>query len=184
VPQLSAANQGTILLRVAAGNHRSKPDGQNNFAAGKPPVEDLDFARLAWNEVPARRANDPGARVAELSANPSRTRVSSLMECRPGWLLSSHEHLSDVFAFCARGGGILGVAQQALTYEAGHLAVIPAGVQHCFETGKEGAFLAVFVFEPSLERSLGEEAAATINHNTQSRIEEGSHEYDPCPDCR
>ncbi len=86
---------------------------------GKPPVEVVDFGMLAWNEIPARRANDPGARIAELSTNASRTRITSLMDCRPGWKLDDHDHPSDVLTFCIRGGGILGIEDETTVYEAG-----------------------------------------------------------------
>jgi len=45
---------------------------------------------------------------------------------------------------------MLGIERQSNSFEAGRLVTIPAGVPHCFETGSEGACLAVFVFEPFL----------------------------------
>ena len=148
-PSFCAGNTGAVLLRMLFGN---APRNDNGAATqGKPPVEVLDFRMLAWSEIPARRANDPGARIAELSTNSSRTRITSLMDCRPGWYLADHDHPSDVLTFCVRGGGTLGIEQQPSTYEAGQLIVIPAGVQHRFEAGNEGAFLAVFVVEPVLD---------------------------------
>ena len=146
-PSFCAGNSGAVLLRMIFGSKRRNDNGQGAVAPGKAPVEILDFARLAWNEIPARRANDPGARIAELSTNASHTRITSLMDCRPGWLLDEHDHPSDVLTFCVRGGGMLGIEEQSSAYEAGHLVAIPAGVRHRFETGKEGAFLIVFVFE-------------------------------------
>ena len=75
------------------------------------------------------------------------------MECRPGWILDDHDHPSDVLTFCIRGGGILGIEDESKVYEAGDLIAVPAGTRHRFETGNEGAFLAVFVFEPFLASS-------------------------------
>jgi quercetin dioxygenase-like cupin family protein len=113
----------------------------------------VDFGLLAWNEIPGRRTNDPGARIAELSTNASRTRITSLMDCRPGWILNDHNHPSDVLTFCIRGGGILGIEDESRVYESGDLITVPAGTRHRFETGNEGACLAVFVFEPFLASS-------------------------------
>jgi quercetin dioxygenase-like cupin family protein len=149
LPAFYAGNAGAALFRTFFG---SAAETNNCQGSGKPPIEVLDFGLLAWNEIPARRVNDPGARVAELSTNPSRTRITSLMDCRPGWILHDHDHPSDVLTFCVRGGGILGIEDQAIAYEAGHLVKIPAGVRHRFETGAEGALLAVFVFEPFLSK--------------------------------
>ena len=148
LPALYAGNAGATLFRMFFGSA-----AEANNCHGKPPIEVLDFGPLAWNEIPARRPNDPGARIAELSANASRTRITSLMDCRPGWILDDHDHPSDVLTFCIRGGGILGIEDQSTAYEAGHLVKIPAGVRHRFEAGGEGALLAVFVFEPSLLKS-------------------------------
>ena len=147
-PSFCAGNTGAVLLRMLFGNAPGNDNGAT--PQGKPPVAVVDFRMLAWNEIPARRANDPGARIAELSTNSSRTRITSLMECRPGWYLADHDHPSDVLTFCVRGGGILGIEDQSTVYEAGHLVKIPAGVRHRFEAGSEGALLAVFVFEPFL----------------------------------
>jgi len=147
-PPFCAGNTGAVLLRMLF-------DGANGsshcaVAHGKPPLEIVDFGSLAWDEIPARRANDPGARIAELSTNATRTRITSLMDCRPGWILDEHDHPSDVLTFCIRGGGILGIEKETNAYEAGHLVTIPAGMRHRFETGNEGALLAVFVLEPFL----------------------------------
>ena len=150
VPPFCAGNAGAVLLRMFFGSAPGNSNGQGAVAQGKPPVEVVDFGLLAWNEIPARRANDPGARIAELSTNASRTRITSLMDCRPGWILDDHDHPSDVLTFCIRGGGILGIEDETTAYEAGHLVTIPAGMRHRFETGNEGALLAVFVFEPFL----------------------------------
>jgi quercetin dioxygenase-like cupin family protein len=151
LPAFYVGNAGATLFRVFFGS-ATETNCQGSDAQGKPPIEVLDFGLLAWNEIPARRVNDPGARIAELSTNASRTRITSLMDCRPGWILHDHDHPSDVLTFCVRGGGILGIEDQSTEYEAGHLAKIPAGVRHRFETGAEGALLAVFVFEPFLLR--------------------------------
>jgi quercetin dioxygenase-like cupin family protein len=151
VPPFCAGNTGAELLRVFSGSAPENNNDPGAVAQGKPPVEVMDFRLLGWNEIPARRPHDPGARIAELSTNASRTRCTSLMDCRPGWILHDHDHPSDVLTFCIRGGGILGIADETIDYEAGHLVAIPAGVRHRFETGNEGALLAVFVFEPFLE---------------------------------
>jgi len=149
-PSFCTGNAGAVLLRLffgsGSGNHR----GLGTVAHGKPPVELVDLGLLSWNEIPARRANDPGARIAELSTNISRTRITSLMDCRPGWILDDHDHPSDVLTFCVRGGGILGIEEETTPYEAGDLVTIPAGMRHRFETGSKGALLAVFVFESFL----------------------------------
>jgi len=152
VPQFSVGNAGAVLLRIFFGSAPESNHGPGADAQGQPPVEVVDFWQLAWNEIPARRANDPGARIVELSTNASRTRITSLMDCRPGWILDDHDHPSDVLTFCVRGGGILGIEEATIAYEAGHLVAIPAGRRHRFQTGKEGALLAVFVFEPFLAR--------------------------------
>ena len=151
VPPFCAGNTGAELLRVFSGSEPEDNNGPGAVAQGKPQVEVVDFRLLSWNEIPARRPNDPGARIAELSTNASRTRSTSLMDCRPGWILHDHDHPSDVLTFCIRGGGILGIEDETIDYEAGHLVAIPAGVRHRFETGNEGALLTVFVFEPFLE---------------------------------
>jgi len=149
MPAFHAGNAGATLFRLLFGS-ATETSCQGSDVQGKPPVKVLDFGLLAWNEIPARRVNDPGARVAELSTNPSRTRITSLMHCRPGWILDDHDHPSDVLTFCVRGGGLLGIEDQSTPYEAEHRVKIPAGVPHRFETGAEGALLAVFVFEPFL----------------------------------
>jgi len=152
VPQFCAGKAGAVLLRILFSSTPGSNNGPGADVQGKPPVEVVDFGLLAWNEIPARRANDPGARIVELSTNASRTRITSLMDCRPGWVLNDHDHPSDVLTFCVRGGGILGIDEATTAYEAGHLVTIPAGMRHRFQTGNEGALLAVFVFEPFLAR--------------------------------
>jgi len=150
VPQFCVGNAGAVLLRVLFGSASGSNKGPAVDTQGKPPVEVVDFGLLAWDEIPARRANDPRARIVELTTNASRTRITSLMDCRPGWILDDHDHPSDVLTFCVRGGGILGIGEATTAYEAGHLVTIPAGMRHRFQTGNEGALLAVFVFEPFL----------------------------------
>jgi len=149
LPASYAGNAGAALFRMLFGSAETN-NCQGSDAQGKPPIEVLDFGLLAWNEIPARRVNDAGARIAELSTNASRTRITSLMDCRPGWILHDHDHPSDVLTFCVRGGGILGIEDQSTAYQSGDLVKIPAGVRHRFETGGDGALLAVFVFEPFL----------------------------------
>ena len=152
-PPFCAGNAGAVLLRMFFGGAPENDSNHYAVAQGKSPVEVVGFGPLAWNEIPARRANDPGARIAELSTNASRTLISNLMDCRPGWILDDHDHPSDVLTFCIRGGGILGIEDESKVYEAGDLIAVPAGTRHRFETGNEGAFLAVFVFEPFLASS-------------------------------
>ena len=152
-PPFCAGNAGAVLLRMFFAGAPENDSSHCAVALGKPPVEIVDFRTLAWNEIPARRANDPGARIAELSTNATRTRITSLMDCRPGWILDEHDHPSDVLTFCIRGGGILGIDNETRAYEAGHLVTIPAGMRHRFETGNDGARLAVFVLEPFLTAS-------------------------------
>ena len=151
-PPFCAGNVGAVLLRMSFGSAQENEQRSRGAAQGKPPVEVVDLGLLAWNEIPPRRTNDPGARIAELSTNASRTQITSLMECRPGWILDDHDHPSDVLTFCIRGGGILGIEDETAAYEAGSLVTIPAGMRHRFQTGNQGALLAVFVFEPFLLR--------------------------------
>jgi quercetin dioxygenase-like cupin family protein len=143
---LSAGDAGAQLLCVTYGSELLK-DPQPE---GKRQVEVDDFEKLIWSEIPARRPDDPGGRVAELSSDGSRTRTTSLLECRAGWRLHDHDHASDVLTFCIRGGGLLGIDQQDRSYEAGEFVVIPAGVRHRFEAGADGALLIVFTFEQFL----------------------------------
>ena len=153
-PSLCARDSGAVFLRLSVGRGRLSKTGQKASTQGKPQLEIMDFTRLAWNEIPARRENDPGARTTELSTNLSRTRITTLMDCRSGWHLHDHDHPSDVLTFCIIGGGVLGIEQHSCAFEAGHLVAIPAGVRNRFETGPEGAFLVAFVFEPFLEASV------------------------------
>jgi quercetin dioxygenase-like cupin family protein len=153
-PPFCARDSGAVFLRLSFESGRLTKTGQKANLQGKPQLEIMDFTRLAWNEIPARRENDPGARTTELSTNPSRTRITTLMDCRSGWHLHDHDHPSDVLTFCIIGGGVLGIEQHSCAFEAGHLVAIPAGVRHRFETGPEGAFLVAFVFEPFLESSV------------------------------
>jgi len=69
------------------------------------------------------------------------------MECRPGWVLEEHEHSSDVFPFCIRGGGRLSLGNQTIPLNENELVQIPAGTRHQFETGQYGALFIIFVFE-------------------------------------
>ncbi|MCI0626271.1 MAG: cupin domain-containing protein [Acidobacteria bacterium] len=149
-PAFCTLGSGAVLFRTAFGGEHRNADNCGQVADGKAPAEVADFERLVWNEIPARRAGDPGGRVAELSKNTAQTRITSLMDCHPGWILDEHDHPSDVLTFCIRGGGILGIKEESYAYQAGHLVVIPAGVRHRFAAGDEGALLIVFVFEPFL----------------------------------
>jgi quercetin dioxygenase-like cupin family protein len=150
-PSLCARDSGAVFLRLSFDSGHLGNTGQKANTQGKPHLEIMDFTRLAWNEIPARRENDPGARTTELSTNPSRSRITTVMDCRSGWQLHDHDHPSDVLTFCITGGGVLGIEEHSCAFEAGHLVTIPAGVRHRFQTGPEGAFLVAFVFEPFLE---------------------------------
>jgi quercetin dioxygenase-like cupin family protein len=147
-PSLCANDSGAVFLRLSFDNGRLSKTGQQT---SKPQLEIMDFTCLAWNEIPARRENDPRARTTELSTNPSRTRITTVMDCRSGWHLHDHDHPSDVLTFCIMGGGVLGIEGHSCAFEAGQLVTIPAGVRHRFQTGPEGALLVAFVFEPFLE---------------------------------
>lgn len=116
---------------------------------GKPliVVEPSLTRQLVWNEIPSRSQHDPGGRVAELFRNENGQQITSLMECRPGWILEEHDHASDVFCFCIRGGGRLSLGNQTIILSEKQLVRIPAGTRHRFETGQHGAFLIIFVFE-------------------------------------
>ena len=111
------------------------------------PVETLLNRERIWNEIPSRNQHDPGGRVAELFRNQSGKQITSLMECRPGWVLEEHDHSSDVFTFCIRGGGRLGLGDQAITLNQKQLVRIPSGTRHRFETGQHGALFIIFLFE-------------------------------------
>jgi len=111
------------------------------------PIEPTPKGELVWNEIPARRQHDPGGRVAELFRNESGKQITSLMECRPGWVLEDHEHPSDVFPFCIRGGGRLSLGDRTISLIEKQLVLIPAGTRHRFETGQQGALFIIFVFE-------------------------------------
>lgn len=144
ISEVKVAGANASLLRLA-------------YKAGAPfestPVipRELSLNReRTWNEIPSRRQNDPGGRVAELFRNENGKQITSLMECRPGWVLEEHDHASDVFPFCIRGGGKLGLGNQTINLKEKQLVRIPAGTRHRFETGQQGAFFIIFVFE-SLE---------------------------------
>ena len=149
-PACCAGASGAVILRVISDEEPNHETASEVIACGKPASEVVDFTRLTWNEIPSRRANDPGARIVELAANATRTRITSLMDCRAGWVLDDHDHPSDVLTFCVRGGGLLGIEDQSSPYRGGDLVALPAGIRHRFETGPEGAFLLIFVFEPFL----------------------------------
>jgi hypothetical protein len=69
MPGLRAETVCLELLRATYSGSCSKSRGFR--AAEKPFVAPIRFADLLWNEVPPRRPNDPGGRVAELSRDPS-----------------------------------------------------------------------------------------------------------------
>jgi quercetin dioxygenase-like cupin family protein len=129
------------LLRLAY--KASTPLGRKSVI----PIETLLSQERVWNEIPLRQQNDPGARVAELFRNDSGKQITSLMECRPGWVLEEHDHSSDVFPFCIRGGGELGLGDQTISLNERQLVRIPSGTRHWFETGRHGALFIIFVFE-------------------------------------
>jgi quercetin dioxygenase-like cupin family protein len=152
VPMPRVQVEGTFLQLLRA-THSSRAETLPNLdskALGKPYIKPTRVGELSWNEIPSRRPNDPGGRVAELSRNPDGSRITSLMECRPGWILEEHEHPSDVLTFCLQGGGLLGIEDKTEPYLAGQLVAIPAGKRHRFQTGEQGALLIIFVFEPFL----------------------------------
>jgi quercetin dioxygenase-like cupin family protein len=111
------------------------------------PIEILLNRERVWNEIPSRRQNDPGGRVTELFRNETGKQITSLMECRPGWVLEEHDHSSDVFPFCIRGGGRLGLGDQTITLSQEQLVRIPSRTRHHFETGQHGALFIIFVYE-------------------------------------
>lgn len=148
--ELVAGDASARLLRL---NYDGR--SEDFEASGKPSVEVKNLQGVHWNEIPARRPGDPGGRVAELATDPRRLRITSLMDCRPGWILDEHDHPADVLTYCIRGGGRLGIGQETHAYEAGHLVVIPAGTRHSFATGKDGALLIVFTFEASIGHPAG-----------------------------
>jgi quercetin dioxygenase-like cupin family protein len=146
-PFLGMTPDAQRLLRLVFRPLSSMQSSSPEFAK---PLTELTTDQLQWSEIPSRRSGDPGGRVAELSRDPSGTRITSLMEGRPGWILDDHSHPSDVLAFCVHGGGTLGIGADKMAYEAGQLSVIRAETQHCFHTGPTGALLIVFVFEPQI----------------------------------
>src|SRR5262245_5521456 len=125
-PACCAGPSGAVIFRLMFGSEPSHDLALQGTAQGKTASEVIDLTRLTCNEIPARRANDPGARIVELAANATRTRITSLMDCRAGWVLDDHDHPSDVLTFCVRGGGLLGIEDQSSPYCAGHLVVLPA----------------------------------------------------------
>ena len=141
ISHMKPAGGKAALLRVA---YKANTTQESQSATSVKPS--LNQERI-WNEIPPRRQNDPGGRVAELSRNESGTQITSLMECRPGWVLEEHEHSSDVFPFCIRGGGRLGLGNQTIPLNEKELVQIPAGTRHRFETGQHGALFIIFVFE-------------------------------------
>ena len=141
ISDVKAAGGKASLLRLAY--------KANTPLESKPviPVEPSLNRERIWNEIPSRRQHDPGGRVAELFRNENGKQITSLMECRPGWVLEEHDHSSDVFPFCIRGGGRLGLGNQTITLNEKQLVRIPAGTRHRFETGQHGALFIIFVFE-------------------------------------
>ena len=79
-PPFCAGNAGAVLLRMFFAGASENDSSHCAVAHGKPPMEIVDLGSLAWDEIPARRANDPGARIVELSTNATRTRITSLMD--------------------------------------------------------------------------------------------------------
>lgn len=149
VPELRAGVASVKLLRAVYSGQLAEGSQLSDLrATGKPYIKPTRTDGLLWNEIPSRRPGDPGGRVAELSRDAFGTRITSLMDCRPGWILDEHDHSSDVLTFCIRGGGLLGIEERSEPYLAGQLVAIAAGTRHSFQTGADGALLIVFVYEP------------------------------------
>lgn len=119
-----------------------------SLLAPEPCFKQTRLGELLWTEIPSRRPQDPGARIAELFRLNSGTRVTSLMDCRPGWILDDHDHPSDVLTFCIRGGGLLWIEDKVNLLKPSQLVVLPAGTRHRFQAAEQGAQLIIFVFEP------------------------------------
>jgi quercetin dioxygenase-like cupin family protein len=111
-------------------------------------VEPQLFEQLRWEEIPARRVDDPGAKVVQLSRNQAGTSITSLVDCRPRWILDEHSHRSDVVTYCIRGGGLLGVEGKNCNFTEGQTVIIPVDTPHQFQSGPDGAFMLILVIEP------------------------------------
>ena len=139
-----ASEEGCQLLRIgytASLFGTSMPRGQDT--QGKFSIKPQQYGQLVWKEIPQRRLNDPGSRIAELSRSSDGRLVTSLMDCRSGWILDEHQHPSKVISYCFLGGGILKEEQNEVRFGAGQMVVIPAGVPHAFQTGVSGASILV-----------------------------------------
>jgi len=147
----TAGEEGCQLLRIgytASLFGASTSHGRDTH--GKPSIKPRQYSQFAWNEIPRRRLSDPGSRIAELSRSSDGMFVTSLMDCRSGWILDEHQHPSNVISYCFRGGGILTGQQNEVRFRAGQMAVIFAGTPHAFRTDLGGASILVCTVPPLL----------------------------------
>jgi len=145
----TAGATGCCLLRLTREASAGNEDrlSTNDVEPGHP-REPQRFEQLSWEEIPARRADDPGARVVQLSRNQAGTSITSLMDCRPRWVLDEHCHPSDVVTYCIRGGGLLTMEGTRFNFVEGQVVIIPVDTPHQFQTGPDGAFMLILVTEP------------------------------------
>jgi quercetin dioxygenase-like cupin family protein len=144
---LTAGKTGCRSLRTMRNASFLADSLTETLNVGRDPlVEPQHYSQLSWHEIPQRRPGDPGSLVAEISRSSSGTFIASLLNCRPGWVLEEHQHSSDVFTFCMRGGGVL-ETERRFDFQEGQLVIIPRGILHRFETGMEGAFMLVLVVD-------------------------------------
>jgi quercetin dioxygenase-like cupin family protein len=140
----TAGEEGCQLLRISrTASLFGTSMSRGRDTQGKSSIKPLQYSQLAWKEIPQRRLNDPGSRIAELSRTSDGTFVTSLMDCRSGWILDEHQHPSKVISYCFLGGGILTGEQNEVRFGAGQMVVIPAGTSHAFRTGFGGASILV-----------------------------------------
>jgi len=145
----TAGDAGCSLLRLSRKIPPGKTDllSTNSVQPGQL-VEPQLFEQLNWEEIPARKADDPGARVVQLSRNQAGTSITSLMDCRPRWVLDEHCHPSDVVTYCIRGGGLLTMEGRRFNFTEGQVVTIAVDTPHQFQTGLDGAFMLILVTEP------------------------------------
>ncbi len=145
----TVSEEGCQMLRITyQGSLFGSSISQSGDTPSKSSVKPLQYDQLVWNEIPPRRPGDPGSRITELSRNSNGTLVTSLMDCRPGWILDEHQHPSNVVSYCFHGGGILMGRQDEVQFSAGQMVVIPAGMPHAFRTSADGASILACVFPP------------------------------------
>jgi quercetin dioxygenase-like cupin family protein len=147
----TATEEGCQMLRISYQvSLFTSSISQGKDTPSKSSIKPQQYDQLVWNEIPPRRPGDPGSRITELSRNSNATLITSLMDCRPGWILDEHQHPSDVISYCFSGGGILIGQQHEVQFSAGQMVVIPSGMPHAFRTGADGAFILAGVFPPFL----------------------------------